>query len=75
MTLEQFDSQSLTVIPSEARNLALVRGGGNQAEIPRFARNDTLAVGMTMMAILGPATHFISPRADRLAAGRFPQTR
>jgi hypothetical protein len=29
------------VIPSVARNLALVCGGRTQGEIPRYARNDT----------------------------------
>src|SRR5208337_5388746 len=34
-------SEYFTVIPSVARNLALVCGGKNQSEITRFARNDT----------------------------------
>src|SRR5208337_1820947 len=45
------------VIPSEARNLALVRGGRAQSEIPRFARNDNLhngfQSGVTIVVALG----------------------
>jgi hypothetical protein len=33
------------VIPSVARNLALVCGGGNRSEIPRYARNDIEPAG------------------------------
>ncbi|SPE29501.1 hypothetical protein SBA2_450117 [Acidobacteriia bacterium SbA2] len=31
----------LTVILSEAKNLALIASSTDQSEIPRFARNDT----------------------------------
>jgi hypothetical protein len=37
-------------IPNEARNLALVCGEGNHNDIPRYARNESEGLGMTIQS-------------------------